>query len=160
MNEVFGPKKKPRDSPAPGPPSLTHSLPTDPRRRQRYIGLCPNKSEATALPSYRAHRQSSISSRRRRGQCGANVRTARMIPANFTGGVARVVALARLTFMHSQFGEPQDDFLGATDPRAGRQCGVSPFGLRLMARQCGKIIEAGGVREEMRANPDRDWREG
>ena len=44
-----------------------------------------------------------------------------MIPANFRGGVARVVALARLTFMPSPIGDPQGDFLGATDPRAGRQ---------------------------------------
>jgi hypothetical protein len=46
MQEVFGAKKKPRDSPALGfRHSRTH-FPSDPHRQQRYIGLCPNKSGA------------------------------------------------------------------------------------------------------------------
>jgi hypothetical protein len=95
--DAVGPKKNAQGQPRPWASVTHHPLPSDPRRQQRYIGLCPNKSVAPALPSFTALTansvslqhlsHTSISSRRGRGQCRANVRTARMIPANFTGGL-------------------------------------------------------------------------
>ena len=100
MQEVFGPKKKPRDSPAPGLPSLTS--PPTPVETQRYIGLCPNKSEAPALP--------------------ATALTANSVSSGSVSWPEPLPPPLRLC-------------------REGRP-GTRFFGLRVMARRCGKMIEA------------------
>ena len=155
MQEVFGPKKKPRDSPAPGLSSLTHSLPLRPRRQQRYIGLCPNKSEDPGPPQLpRSPRIAYLSS---------NELTRPFHPAADAASVwgptsgqqadtdelhgwgctscrpctANIHALAQSGIRRATFWELPTLVL------ADRW--VSPFGLRLMARQCGKMIEAPDV---------------
>jgi hypothetical protein len=142
MQEVFGPKKKPRDSPAPG---LRHSrthFPSDPVDSNDtsdcvQIRVKPRPSPATALTA------NSVSSGslawpeplppRPCSGCVGTGDQERGSPVPlfqqgkddcgglYGNGVARVVALARLTFMPSPIGDPQGDFLGTTDPRAGRQ---------------------------------------